>query len=86
VQNYNGGRRITRTTRRVKYLTIKRPVVKYICGRIYLGADDVEGLPGSGAGWVGDEIEEATRLASRGRKRYTLAINTNTDLDRWAMV
>lgn len=53
-------------------------------GQIYLAAD-VERWLGSGVGWVGDEIEEATRLVSKGKKRYTLAINTNTDLDRWAI-
>lgn len=55
-----------------------------IRGQIYLAAD-VERWLGSGAGWVGGEIEEATRLASKGKKRYTLAINTNIDLDRWAI-
>jgi hypothetical protein len=53
---------------------------------MYLAADDVEGWLGSGAGWVGREIEEATRLVSEGKKTYTLAISTNIDLDRWAIV
>lgn len=67
-------------------MSVKRSLVKYFCGRIYLGADDVEGWLGSGAGWVRDEIEAATRLDARekGKKKYTLAINTNIDPDRWA--
>jgi hypothetical protein len=43
--------------------------VKYFCGQIYLGADDVEGLLGSGVGWVRGEIEEETRLVSREKKK-----------------
>jgi len=39
--------------------------VKYFCGRIYLGADDVEGWLGSGAGWLRGEIEAPTRLDAR---------------------
>jgi hypothetical protein len=38
---------------------------------------------GSGAGWVGGEIEETTPLASKVEETYTVAINTNTDLERW---
>jgi hypothetical protein len=39
-------------------MSVKRLLLKYICGRIYLGADDVEGLLGSGVGWVRGEIVE----------------------------
>jgi len=61
--------------------------VKYFCGRIYLRADDVEGLLGSGVGRVGGEIEEASHLAARERKNiYTWAINRNTGPDRWSTV
>jgi hypothetical protein len=52
--------------------------VKYFCGRIYLGADDVEGLLGSGVGWVRGEIEEETRLVSRERKKHLHEPSTPT--------
>jgi hypothetical protein len=83
MKNCNGRRRQTRATSRVKSMSTKRPVTKYVAE--YLAADDVEGWLGSGAGWVRRGIEEATRLVSKGKKKYTLAINTNIDLDRWAV-
>ena len=46
--------------------------MKYFCGRIYLGADDVEGWVGSGAGRLRGEIEAASRLAAREKGRKNI--------------
>lgn len=53
-------------------MSVKSPLVKYFFGRIYLGADDVEGWLGSGAGWVRGEIEAATRLDAREKGRKNI--------------
>jgi hypothetical protein len=81
VEKCNGRRRLTSTKNSEVYEC--KEACGEIRGRIYLAAD-VERWLGSGAGWVGAEIEEVTRLVSKGKKRYTLAINI--DLDRWAIV